>query len=83
LVKTLLDPRLRADVEQGSSFAVTVDNWNGTWNLWLSEVSYNFLLEGNYFVEADRLAYPQPRSEDVQPEVQETEEVSRRDLGTS
>lgn len=44
-VRSLLDPRLREDVSQGSSFAVTVDNWNGTWNLWLSEVSKNFLME--------------------------------------
>lgn len=42
-VKALMDPRLREDVPQGSSFAVTVDNWNGTWNLWLSEVSYAFV----------------------------------------
>lgn len=33
----------RKDVAQGSSFALTVDNWNGTWNLWLSEVSKDFL----------------------------------------
>lgn len=41
-VTKLMDPT-RKDVPQGSSFAVTVDNWNGTWNLWLSEASYNFL----------------------------------------
>lgn len=34
----------RDDVAQGSSFAVTVDNWDGTWNLWLSKVSYAFLV---------------------------------------
>ena len=33
----------RPDVPQGSSFAVTVDNWGGTWNLWLSKVSCEFL----------------------------------------
>lgn len=28
---------------RGSSFAVTVDNWDGTWNLWLSEASFSYL----------------------------------------
>ena len=41
-VKRLLDYS-RSDVPQGSSFAVTVDNWDGTWNLWLSRVSFKFL----------------------------------------
>jgi hypothetical protein len=42
-VKLLLSNR--TDVPQGSSFAVTVDNWDGTWNLWVSEASYKFLKE--------------------------------------
>lgn len=33
----------RTDVPQGSSFAVTVDNWNGTWNLCLSKASRDYL----------------------------------------
>lgn len=34
----------RDDVPQeASSFAVTVDNWDGTFNLWLSSVSYEYL----------------------------------------
>lgn len=33
----------RTDVQQGSSFAVTVDRWDGMWNLWLSKVSREFL----------------------------------------
>lgn len=36
--------RTRLDVPQGSSFAVTVDNWDGTWNLWLSKVSLVYLV---------------------------------------
>lgn len=39
----LLASPFRKDVPQGSSFAVTVDNWDGTWNLWLSEASFVFL----------------------------------------
>lgn len=48
VVREYVEKLLRADrkdVPQGSSFAVTVDNWNGTWNLWLSEASYNYLNE--------------------------------------
>jgi len=40
---TVLISKHRTDVPQGSSFAVTVDNWDGTWNLWLSSVSRKFL----------------------------------------
>lgn len=39
-----LTDNLRVDVSQGSSFAVTVDNWDGTWNLWLSNVSKDFIV---------------------------------------
>jgi len=42
LTAALMSPS-RNDVEQGSSFAVTVDNWDGTWNLWLSQASRNYL----------------------------------------
>jgi hypothetical protein len=45
-VARLLDPK-RTDVSQGSSFAVTVDNWNGTWNLWLSHTSMQELREAD------------------------------------
>jgi hypothetical protein len=41
-VKLLLSKK-REDAPAGSSFAVTVDNWDGTWNLWLSKVSFNYL----------------------------------------
>jgi hypothetical protein len=43
-VAELLDAD-REDVPQGSSFAVTVDNWDGTWNLWLSAASRGFLID--------------------------------------
>lgn len=33
----------REDLPQGSSFSVTVDNWDGTWNLWLSKASADYL----------------------------------------
>lgn len=33
----------RKDVPNGSSFALTVDSYDGTWNLWLSKASYDFL----------------------------------------
>lgn len=47
----------RTDVTQGSSFAITVDNWDGTWNLWMSAATYKFLreidiIETNIFDEA-------------------------------
>lgn len=34
----------RTDTPQGSSFAVTVDNWDGTWNLWMSEASKDYIV---------------------------------------
>jgi len=46
---------LRADVSQGSSFAVTVDNWNGTWNLWLLRASYSFLKDA--LIEGEDIVY--------------------------
>lgn len=33
----------RKDVSKGSSFALTVDSYGRTWNLWLSKASYDFL----------------------------------------
>lgn len=41
-VRALMD-KDRIDVPQGSSFALTVDLWNGKWKLWLSETSMYFL----------------------------------------
>lgn len=43
LATTLLSSD-RTDVANGSSFAVTVDNGSGSWNLWLSRASYDFLV---------------------------------------
>lgn len=40
---TALMDKDRIDVQQGSSFALTVDLWNGKWKLWLSETSMYFL----------------------------------------
>lgn len=42
LVHALVDEN-RVDVTQGSSFAVTVNNWDGRWNLWLSDVSARYV----------------------------------------
>lgn len=43
-VTALLDPdRVDGLGDNGSSFAVTVDNWDGTQNLWLSVASCNFI----------------------------------------
>lgn len=53
LIRLLLSER-RTDVPQGSSFAVTVDNWDGTWNLWLSDVSKTFLNLPNELVQRTR-----------------------------
>jgi len=51
LVTALLDDD-RTDVPNGSSFAVTVDghtdNSHGTWKLWLSKSSFNYLESIDY-----------------------------------
>lgn len=44
IAATLMSPS-RTDVPQGSSFAITVDNWDGTVNLWLSRASHDFVQE--------------------------------------
>lgn len=43
LVRKLIETN-RDDAPFGSSFAVTVDAGEGQWNLWLSDVSKNYLV---------------------------------------
>lgn len=53
-IKDLITELLRSDrtdVQQGSSFALTVDSWDGNWNLWLSTVSLSYLVNGGFLPE--------------------------------
>lgn len=43
MIREIIDGK-RTDVPQGSSFAVTVDNWDGTWNLWMSQATKDFIV---------------------------------------
>lgn len=43
MVREIIDGN-RPDVPQGSSFAITVDNWDGTWNLWMSKATKDFIV---------------------------------------
>lgn len=43
MVKQLIEAR-RDDAPNGSSFAITTDAPDGMWNLWLSEVSMQFIV---------------------------------------
>lgn len=52
MLREIID-RNRTDVPQGSSFAVTVDNWDGTWSLWMSTTTKNFVVSKHPHVEVN------------------------------